>query len=193
MHRLEQVTRGADAHQISRPIPRKQLGHGGRTFFTLRAAFADGKTADGVSVEGHVSDGVGALDAQIRVAGALHYAEQRLWGVAACNQAATGPPMSQFHRAARNVALNGRWHALIERHHDVGADNFLRLDAAFRAQVKHGVIDVTAKFGVVLTHGAAAGQREYLKAAGIRQYRSRPIHEAVDTAEFLENVDARPQ
>ena len=64
MHGLEQIAGGAHAHQISGPIARQQLSHGGRAIFALGVALADRKTADGVAVEGHFGDGAGALDAQ---------------------------------------------------------------------------------------------------------------------------------
>ena len=34
------------------------------------------------------------------------------------------------------------------------------------------------------------GQRENLKAAGVRQHRAMPVHEAVNAAEFLEDFGA---
>ena len=101
--------------------------------------------------------------------------------------------MRQLHRAAGRIVLDGRGHALIEHHHDVGADDLLRLDAALGAQAKQRVVDVAAEFGVFLAHAAAAGQREDLKAARIGQHRSRPVHEPMDAAELLENLQARPQ
>ena len=60
-------------------------------------------------------------------------------------------------------------------------------------QANQRVVDIAGEFGIVLAQRAAAGQREYLVAAGIGQHRSRPIHEAVDAAEFLEDLEARPQ
>src|SRR5689334_21270289 len=101
--------------------------------------------------------------------------------------------MSQFHRTASDVVFYGRWHTLIEHHHDVRADDLLRLDAALRTQLQQRVIDIAAKFGVILPQGAAAGQREYLKAAGVRQYRAGPVHEAVDSAEFSQDLHTRLQ
>ena len=89
--------------------------------------------------------------------------------------------------------LDCRRYALIERHHDVGADDSLRLHAAFRAQTNQRIVHVAGEFGIVFAQGAAAGKRKYLIAARIRQHRSRPIHEAVNAPELFEYLEPRPQ
>ncbi len=193
VYRFEQIAGGPHAHQISRAILRQQLGHGGGAVFALRTALAHRKSADGVAVEGHLGDGSSAFDAKIGVTGPLHNPEQRLRRVAASRQAALRPAVRDLHRAAGDSVLDRRGHALIEHHHDVGADCLLSLDAALGTQTNQGVVHIAGKFGVILVQRAASGKRKYLIAAGIRQYRPRPIHEAVDAAEFFEDLDARPQ
>ena len=82
---------------------------------------------------------------------------------------------------------------MIERHHDVGADDLLRLDAALRTQTNQGAVDVAREFGIFLAQRAASGQREDLVAARIGEHGSRPVHEPMDAAEFLEDVETRSQ
>ena len=157
MHGLEQVARGAHAHQISRPILRQQFGHRGSTVLSLSAAFTDREAADGVAVEGQFRDDTGAFDAQIRIARPLYDTEQSLTGIAACRQAAHRPAVGQFHRVARHTVLDCGGDALIEYHHDVRADRLLRVDAAFRTQANQGIVHVTREFGAFLAHGAISG------------------------------------
>ena len=190
---FEQIAGGPDAHQVSRAVTRQQSGHRRRAVFSLCAALAHRKTTDGVAVEGHLRDGLGAFDAQVGVAGALHDAEQRLRRVAARRQAAMRPAMRHLHRAAGDTVLDRRGHALIEHHHDIGADGLLRFDTALRAQSNQGVVDIAGKFGVLLVERPASRQRKYLVTARIGQHRSRPIHESVDSAEFFKDLEARAQ
>src|ERR1700733_10971405 len=71
-------------------------------------------------------------------------------GPAASPQAALRPAVRHVHRAAGDTVLDCRGHALIEHHHDVGADCLLSFDAALRAQTNPGVVHVAGEFGVVL-------------------------------------------
>jgi hypothetical protein len=193
VYRLEQISRGADSHQIARPVLGQQLGHDGRAVFALCAALADRKAANGKAVERHLRNGARALGAQVRVTGTLGDAEQGLRRVASGREAPLRPAMRQVHRAGGDAALDGRGHTLIKRHQDVRPDGSLRLDAAFRAQPNEGIVDIAFEFGVFLAQRAASRQREYLIAAGIGQNRSRPVHEGVDPVEFFEDCNARPQ
>jgi hypothetical protein len=142
-------------------------GSSSQTVAVLRRGFADGETADGVPVERHLCDGARALDAQVHETRALHDAEKGLRGITARIETALRPAVREFHRIARDRMLDGRGHAMIEHHHDVGADGFLGGDAALRAQAHQGLVRITPELGVILAHGPAARQREYLEAAGV--------------------------
>ena len=82
---------------------------------------------------------------------------------------------------------------MVEHHHDVGADRLLGGDAAFRTQMNGAAIDVAPELGALLAQRAAARQREDLISARIGEHRPRPVHESVDAAEFLEDLDTRAQ
>src|SRR3984957_9196721 len=193
MHSLEQIASRADAHQIPRFVRRQQLAYRRRAVLALRCGFADGETADGVPVERQLCDGTRALDAQVHETRALHDTEKGLRGIAARLETALRPAVRELHRIARDRMLDSRGHAMIEHHHDVGADGSLRGDAALRTQAHQGLVRITLELGVILAHGAPARQREYLEAAGVGNHRTRPVHEAVNTAELLENLYARAQ
>ena len=95
--------------------------------------------------------------------------------------------MRHIERGPRRRFIRGRGDALIERHHDVAADGFLRLDADFRAEQDRLPVEVTLENRALLAHRARMRQRENLKSARVRQDRAFPTHETVDAAGAAEN------
>lgn len=71
---------------------------------------------------------------------------------------------------------------MIERHHDIAADRFLRLDAQFWAEQNRLPIEITLENRAFLAHRARMRQRENLKPAGVRQDRAFPTHETMNAA-----------
>jgi hypothetical protein len=187
MYGFEQITRRAHPHQIPRLIFRQQRCHRRGAVLALLAGFAHRQTADGKPIEGQLGNDSSALDSQILIARTLDDAEHRLRRIAAGRQATLCPTMCKLHGASGGRMIHGRWYALIQHHHDVGADELLGLDAAFRTQSNDGLVQIAFEFRMFLGQGAAAGKRKDLESAGIGQHRSRPVHEAVNAAEFLED------
>jgi hypothetical protein len=96
-------------------------------------------------------------------------------------------------RGSRRRFIGGRGDALIERHHDVGADRLLRLDADFRAKQDRFSVEITLENRALLAHRARMRQRENLKPTGVRQNRALPTHETVNAAGAAKNFRAGTQ
>lgn len=189
---LEQIERRTDAHQVARLIFRHQRRRQLAEIFALRFRFTDRESADRITVEVHRAQRLGARAPKIFVASALNDSEQRLFGRAR-GERALRPPMRQMHRARGHGVRDGRRDALIEHHHDVAADGCLDRDALLGRKQDSAAVDVALEASALFGHFAFVPQRENLKAARIGQDRSVPIHEPMDPAEFLENLDARPK
>ena len=131
--RLQNVQRGADAHQVTRLVVRHQPGREIAHCFPLVLGLADSQAADGKSVKGQFAQALGAFPAQFLEQSALHDGKERLGGIVAGIQTAKRPAMCDAHRGARGRFVGGRRHALVEHHHDVAADRPLHFDAQLRA------------------------------------------------------------
>ncbi len=107
--------------------------------------------------------------------------------------AALGPAHRQQHRGLGLLAGRRERRALVEAHRDVGAEHLLDLDRALGAQRVHRAVDVGSEHHPGLVHGPEAGQRHHLVAAAVGQDRAIPVHEAVQSAERLDPLGARPQ
>ena len=83
--------------------------------------------------------------------------------------------------------------ALVEGHHDVGAEQPLDLHAALGAQVMERAVDVAAEGDPLLGELPELGQAHHLEAARIGQDRPLPVHEAVQPAEPRHPLGPRPQ
>ena len=101
--------------------------------------------------------------------------------------------MGQLHGRLRLRIRRGGRDALIEHHHDIAADGLLHFNARLGRQQIALAIDIALEVCAGFIHGSRMGQGENLKAAGVRQHRARPIHEAVNAAELLEDLGARPK
>jgi len=64
---------------------------------------------------------------------------------------------------------------------------------ATRMQQIDAIWSIARELGIVLAQRATSGQREDLIATRIGQHRARPVHEPMNTAEFLEDLKAGPQ
>ena len=82
---------------------------------------------------------------------------------------------------------------MIERHHDVAPDGFLRLDAEFRAEQDGPSIQIALESRSLLAHLPRVRQRENLKASRVRQHRAIPAHEVMDAADAAEDFRSRSQ
>src|SRR5258708_4522581 len=155
---------------------------------TLSMSFAHGQTADSQTVEGKLAQKISTLFSEIVMAGSLNNPEQSLWRVASRLQGPPGPAVGELHRRlGLGVRRSGR-NALIEHHHDIAADRLLHLDTRFRREQIRISVHVTLETRPLLVHRPRARERENLKSAGVREYRTIPVHETMDAAKFFEDL-----
>src|SRR5690606_36671614 len=95
---LQNVDRGAYAHEVTREPGREMVGHEAGELITLGMRLADREAANCQAVEGEFSEERGALFAQVVVAGALDDSEERLRRITAGAQRPFRPPMGEVHR-----------------------------------------------------------------------------------------------
>ncbi len=107
--------------------------------------------------------------------------------------AAFRPTQRQLHGSPCFFLADGVWRALIEYHCDVGVKIVLHPHRFFRRQHNFSAIDRRTEPDAVLSDLAHLRQREHLEATGIRQDRTVPVHELVQTAVFADDFRARPQ
>jgi len=133
-HRLDEVARGADAHQVARAVGRQLRRELGDRLPHSLGRLADREAAEGVAVEAERRDLGGRAAAQLEVEAALDDAEQlrRPPGGRARRQRAASAMSPD--RALELGALGGQRRADVERHGDVDAEPRLRLDAALRRE-----------------------------------------------------------
>jgi hypothetical protein len=125
----------------------------------------------------------GASLAQLEVDPTLDDAEHELPRRRLAGPAAPGPDRRAPHGVRDPLPLDPRRRALVERHRDVRPEQALDLHRELgREAVPRAVVDRTELDAVVLDRRRVA-QREHLVAAGVRQDRAVPAHEAVQAAE----------
>src|SRR5438105_15486460 len=99
--------------------------------------------------------------------------------------------MRQLHRLLRFLARDAVRRTFIESHGDVDAESLLNIDRALRRKKMRRAVDVRTKLDTVFAEFANGRERENLKAAGIRKNSAIPRHEFVNSAQLLDDVDAR--
>ncbi len=130
----DEVTRCANAHQVSRSLGVEQWCRLAQRLVHLVDGLADGKASQRQTIERHRAKFLGVVPAQIREASALHDAEKGLLlGSCRCKRS-PGPAGSPSHGAFDDLPpyLAGRTH--IELHLDVGAKETLHGDCSFGSQ-----------------------------------------------------------
>jgi len=119
------------------------------------------------------------------------------WAAArACREGSLAPlaPTQRQPHGALDVDTGGRQlDAFVELHGDVGAEQELDLDRAFRAELDHGAVEMRAEGYRLLVDLAQFRERHDLETAGIGKDRVRPVHEPVQPAERRDPLGARPQ
>src|SRR5205823_3220815 len=95
---------------------------------------------------------------------------------------------ARLERAARRVVLARPRQALIEDHRDVCAEPPLDLHGALGREPHLASVHVVPERDAVVVDGPRTSEREDLEAAGIREDRALPAHEAVQAAGLLDDV-----
>jgi len=140
-HALDQVLRGADAHQVARLVfGQDGIDHLNRAVH-VGFALADRKPADGMPREAQTADHPRRFCAQILKNAALHDTKQGLVIPFFSIQAAVCPEVGAFHGFLGVVVVKGV-RAFVESHNDIRPEVFLDRDRAFGGQAFHGAIDV---------------------------------------------------
>ncbi len=80
--------------------------------------------------------------------------------------------------------------AFVEHHHDVAAERQLDIDRGRGRELVRVAIQMRLESDAFIGDFAQAGEAEDLIAAGIRQNRTGPRHEAVQTTEVLDQLVA---
>ncbi len=95
----------------------------------------------------------------------------------------------RFCRLSRRRRLN----ALIEHHRNVRTQRQLDLRRLLRRQQMLRPVQMRSKSHTFVRDFAQLGKTEDLEPTGIREYRARPRHKAVQTAEPPDDFMSRPQ
>lgn len=161
----------------------------------LRLGLADRKAADRKARQAERQQGLERRAAQVAMHPALHDAEQHAGRGRApvVVAAAQGPAHRAFHRQARGFVGCGISRAVVEGHHDVGAERALHIHRYFRREAHFGAVDRRTEAHSLLVDLAQFREAEHLEAARVREDRPLPVHEAVQVAVRGNHLRARPQ
>ena len=96
------------------------------------------------------------------------------------------PPHGPAHGLIRRFMARRIFQALVERHHDVGAERKLDIDRRFGCEQVRVAIQVRAEQHTFFGDLAQIAQAEDLESARVRQDGPRPGHEFVQPAELAD-------
>ena len=190
---FDEVFRRAHPHQVSwgglRQLGHRRVKRGVHHLFVLPHAQA----AERIAVEPDLHQRGGRARAQARIMRPLDDAEEQLIGPATRIPTAPCPPRRPHERGFGGVLRRGIPQTFVEGHRHIGAERFLNLDHALGRQVMQRAVQVGLERHAVVRHLAERRQTEYLVAPAIGQDRPRPSHEPVQTAQFRDQLMARPE
>src|SRR5947208_13981976 len=107
--------------------------------------------------------------------------------------APTRPRKRAFHRLV-GFEVSGRIsEAIVEYHHDVGAETLLDFNRCLRTEEMTAPIQVRLELDAVFADVPQRAEAEYLISAAIRQYRPVPSHESMQAAEPRDRFITRTQ
>ncbi len=134
---FEDIHRRADPHQVAGTVfGQYGVDHLDHLVHHL-GRFAYGQSADGIAVGVVLLDVFGCPRPQVGIGAALYDGEQRLvmavfgLGLAVTVETTVEPALGQSERLGGIIARRVARRALVEGHHDVGADRTLGVDHAF--------------------------------------------------------------
>ena len=192
--RLEEVRRRAEPHQVSRPwVVGQERDRDVERRVALRRGLIAGQSADADAIERQRGDEARRCLAQRRVQPALDDAEQRLVRPTVGGERALRPAMRSRRRLGDDRARRARIDRLIEGDRDVRSERLLHGDRMLRRESVDGPVDVRPEGHAVLVDHAQIAERDDLEAARVREDRAVPVHEAMEPAEALDALVARPQ
>ncbi|CDN43726.1 Uncharacterized protein BN871_DJ_00080 [Paenibacillus sp. P22] len=184
----------SDAHQITRLACRQERNRLLQHLIHEMLRFPDAQTTNSIPREIHGSQIRRALLAQVGMHASLDDREQPLVLRTGMGFEAALRPAGRPLERVFDVFVFGRIRrALVERHHDIGAERVLDLHRLLRRQEQAVAVEMGAEFDAFLGDLAHVAQREHLEAAAVRQNRAVPIHELVQAAGIADQVVARTE
>ena len=186
---VDQVFGGADSHQVARlglgQERRDHVEHG--VHFVFRLAHREAADGDAGRIER--SDKFSGGRSKVRVNAALHNPEEGLVGASLGLETTLGPVVSPLHCDSAVLVVVGIG-TFIEGHDDVRAETLLNADGAFRREVVRRTVNVTLEGHAFVINLAGLRQRENLESARVGQHGTRPLHEAMQSAQLGDEVIA---
>ena len=189
-HRIQQILRRADPHQIARLIRRQLRGNRLQQRQHLGLRLADREPAERIARKTDLLQRVQRFEAQILIHAALNDAEQ-------CARAGISFPAARrpAHRAVHRLSGLGLLarvrRAFIKGHDDIRAEIGLHPHRGLRIQKHLAPVRRGAKPHAALVQSAHRRQAEHLKPTRIGQNRMRPVHELMQPAMRGHHLDAR--
>ena len=201
LDRLEDVHRRAHPHQVARSVGgHKRLDRLDDPVHLLRA-LADGQTPDGVAVQIQFGDLLHILDADVPVDAALIDAEQHLPAVERLllrvqPRHLVAAAVEPAHRPRAGLLdvppLGDRRRAFVERHRDRGGELGLDAHAALGRHKDARAVHMRGEGDPLLGDVAELRERKDLKPAAVGEDGPVPVEEAVQAAELIDQILARP-
>ena len=145
---FEDVDGCSDAHEVAWAVGGKNVVDNLNHLIHHLRRFAYGQSADSVAFGVELSDEAGTLLTQVFVRAALYDREERLriavvrFRLAETFHAATKPAVGQVEASPGIGVVGCAWRALVESHHDVGADSALDVHDALRREEVAASVDV---------------------------------------------------
>jgi len=201
-HSLENICRRSHAHQIDGLFQRQEGNDFIQDMIHLLMRLADGKPADGIAVQVHFRDFPGVGDPDVLIDRPLVDSEQQLVPVKGIRQGietshfllASGQPSDRPGRGCLDIAAFCQGvRTLIESHGDRGGQVRLNSHALFRSHKNDMSVNVRMKGHAFFLDLAQFRERKDLKAAGVRQDRSVPVHEFPDSSHFPDDFIPRAE
>ena len=201
VHRLQNIGRRSHAHQVRRLVFRQIRHRLIQNPVHLLVALANRQTAKGIPVQIHGRDGLRVGNPDILERTALVDAKQQLvlvdgvrQGVESCHlrPAPLQPSGGSVHGSLHILSRGRMRRALVKGHGNGGSQIRLNLHALLRPHEYLSAVNVGVKVHSLLLNLSKSRQGKHLKAAGVRQDRSVPVHELVQAAKLLNQLVPGP-
>ena len=179
----EEVVGCSDAHEVARFLLGQKLCRIGEDLLHQLMRLADTQPADGIARQIELRYGGGMPCAQVAVHPALHDAEKPLPLRARHRIAAADEPaLCALRRGLRIVMIGGIRNALVERHDDIRAERALHLHRHLGREEFLRPVNMRAKRRPLLGDLTQIAEAEHLKSSAVREDRTVPVHEAMQSA-----------
>jgi hypothetical protein len=107
--------------------------------------------------------------------------------------AGAGPAHGPQHGLPRVFMADRIFGTLVERHEDIATEGELHVHRGFRSEGVRIAVEVRVEYDALFADLANSGKAENLEPAGIGQDSARPGHEAVQSAEPLDQLVTRAE